>query len=271
VASPSSASAVRAAPDRASADGGVKSADRVMAVLDLVGERGPMTFTEIMGHLALPKSSAHSLLRTMERRRYLDFDEDGKTFKLGTRVWELAQARHDIEDLRTLLKPLMDELRDRTDETVQLARLDGAETVYLELSESPHPVKLTSRAGARLPAYSSAIGKSLLASLEPDEARRRLSEVEFERFTPHTITSADQLMETLAEVRRRGYSVDNEEFAIGLRCIAMPIHDASDRPVAAMSVSIPTPRYDRGVATRARKALAETVARCAERIGPQGE
>jgi DNA-binding IclR family transcriptional regulator len=256
---------------RAASDGGVKSADRVMAVLDLVAERGRMSFSEIMEALTLPKSSAHSLLRTMQRRRYLDLDEATKTYRIGTRVWELAQAAHEIEDLRTLLKPSMDELRDATEETVQLAILDGAEAVYLELSESPHPVKLTSRAGARLPAHSSAIGKSLLSTLDPDEARRRLADAELTRFTSQTIGTVDELMEELERVRRQGYSVDHEEFAIGLRCLAMPIHDRAGEPVAAMSVSIPTPRYDRGVAARARRALGETVARCAELISPRSD
>jgi DNA-binding IclR family transcriptional regulator len=262
-----------AAPEAsvAATDGGVKSADRVMAVLDLVADRGRMSFTEIMERLALPKSSAHSLLRTMERRHYLDFDEATKTYRIGTRVWELAQAAHEIEDLRTLLKPLMDELRDATEETVQLAILDGNEAVYLELSESPHPVKLTSRAGARLPAHSSAIGKALLSTLEPEEASGRLADAELTRFTPHTVGTVDELMDELDRVRRQGYSVDNEEFAIGLRCIAMPVRDRAGDAVAAMSVSIPTPRYDRAVAARARRALAGTVARCAERIGRRSE
>src|SRR5207247_10005443 len=123
--------------------------------------------TEIGGRRGRPKASGHALLRTIESRGYLTLDADAKTYRLGTRIWELAQAHHGIEDLRTVMKPLMDELVERTGETVQLARLEGAEAVYLELSESPHPMKLTSRAGARLPAHASAIGKSLLASLDP--------------------------------------------------------------------------------------------------------
>ena len=147
----------------------VKSADRVMAVLDLVAERGPLPFSEIAAALALPKSSAHSLLRTMEGRGYVALDAD-RRYALGSRMWELAQAVPQVEDLRTLLKPLMDEAVQRTGETVQLATLDGVSAVYLALSESPHPVKLTSRAGVRLPAHTSAIGKALLADLEPAEA-----------------------------------------------------------------------------------------------------
>jgi DNA-binding IclR family transcriptional regulator len=247
--------------------GGVKSADRVMAVLDLVAESGSLSFGEIAARLELPKSSAHALLQTMQARGYLAFDEAGKVYRLGTRIWELANAHHGIEDLRTVMKPLMDELVERTGETVQLAILDGVEAVYLEQSQSPHPMKLTSRAGVRLPAHTSAIGKALLASLDADEARRRLEGVALTRLTANTIGDSQTLLDELERVRHQGYSLDNEEFAIGLRCVAMPVLDAQGKTVAAMSVSMPTPRYNRTVAANARRALAETVASATERLG----
>jgi DNA-binding IclR family transcriptional regulator len=247
--------------------GGVKSADRVMAVLDLVAEAGSLSFGEIAGRLELPKSSAHALLGTMQARGYLAFDDGEKAYRLGTRIWELANAHHGIEDLRTVMKPLMDALVGRTGETVQLAILDGIEAVYLEQSQSPHPMKLTSRAGVRLPAHTSAIGKALLASLEAGEARRRIAGAALTRLTANTIGEVPTLLDELERVRRQGYSLDNEEFAIGLRCVAMPLLDAQGKTVAAMSVSMPTPRYNRTVMANARKALAETVAQATERLG----
>jgi DNA-binding IclR family transcriptional regulator len=259
----------RPAADEAdrSADGRVKSADRVMSVLDLVAASGSLSFTEIVERLGLPKSSAHALLRTMEDRGYLTLDPQAKEYRLGSRIWELAQAHHGIEDLRTVMKPLMDGVMERTGETVQLARLEGTDAVYLELSESPHAMKLTSRVGARLPAHASAIGKSLLASLEHDEARGRLAAADRPRLTARTITDADELLAELERVRRQGYSVDNEEFATGLRCIAMPVRDATGRAVGAMSVAMPTPRYSRAAAANARRALADAVAMAAESLG----
>jgi DNA-binding IclR family transcriptional regulator len=252
---------------RSAANGApVKSADRVMAVLDLVAERGALPFSEISEALALPKSSAHSLLRTMEARGYLSIDEE-RRYRLGSRIWELAQAFHEVDDLRTLMKPLMDEVVERTGETVQLASLDGISAVYLALSESPHPVKLTSRAGVRLPAYTSAIGKSLLASLDPEEAARRLEGAELTRLTDHTIVSMPALLTELERTRERGYGVDDEEFAIGLRCIAVPIRDLDGEVVAAISVSMPTPRYSRAAAANARRALADATAKATAVVG----
>lgn len=244
----------------------VKSADRVMAVLDLIGDQGSLSFAEIVAGLELPKSSAHALLRTMEDRHYLRQDRASGSYRLGSRIWDLARSRHELDDLRALVRPLMDGLVERTGETVQLATLEDLSAVYLDLSESPHPVKLTSRAGARLPAHTSAIGKALLAELDPAELERRLDDAELERLTEHTITDPAALIAELEAVRRRGYSVDDEEFAIGLRCIAMPIRDQDGRAVAALSVSMPTPRYDRSVARAAREALAETTALAGKRL-----
>lgn len=247
------------------APGAVKSADRVMTILDLVGEHGAMTFTDIVAELELPKSSAHSLLATMTERGYLEHDPARRTYALGIRVWQLARTRRDIEDQRALLEPLMDDLGAETMETIQLARLEGVDAVYLAITESPHPMKLYSTVGVRLPAHASGVGKVLLAALDPDEARSRLERAQpLHAYTEHTITDVDELMRDLERVRSRGAATDQEEFAIGLRCVAMPVRDAEGRTVAAMSVSIPTPRWSREVAARAREALASTTARAHE-------
>jgi DNA-binding IclR family transcriptional regulator len=237
-----------------------------MAVLDLVAERGALPFSEIAAALALPKSSAHSLLRTMTARGYLAVDPE-RRYSLGGRIWELAQAVPRVEDLRALMKPLMDEVVRRTGETVQLATLDGISAVYLALSESPHPVKLTSRAGVRLPAHTSAIGKALLAELGPEEAAARLDGPDLCQLTDNTIAAVPKLLAELERTRARGYAVDNEEFAIGLRCIAVPIRDRDGSPVAAISVSMPTPRYNRAAAANARAALIDAQAGAAAALG----
>jgi DNA-binding IclR family transcriptional regulator len=250
--------------------GTVKSADRVLAVLDLVAERGPLSFSSIVAELGLPKSSAHNLLNTMIARGYLERDADQAAFRLGIRVWEIAQAEHRVEQLRSALKALMDGLVDATQETVQLARLEGIEVVYLEISESPRPMKLTSRVGVRLPAHTSALGKTLLAFLDEDELRARLDGHRFQALTEHTITEPDALVRALRVIRQRGYGTDDEEFAIGLRCIAMPIRDRNGNVTAAMSVSMPTPRYTDAIAARARFQLADAVAEAERRLRTLG-
>ena len=88
-----------------------------------------------------------------------------------------------------------------------------------------------------------------------------------EQLTPQTITSVPEMLVELERVRRQGYAVDNEEFAIGLRCVARPLRDLDDKVIAALSVSMPTPRYSRAAAANARKALAEACAKGRELLG----
>lgn len=246
----------------------VKSADRVLAVFDLLGSRGPLSFTEICDALGLPKSSTHNLLNTMCGRGYLERDQ--KEFRLGIKIWQLAQHCTEVEHLRRALRPLLERIGQSTQETIQLATLDGVNAVYLDIVESPHPMKLTSNVGASLPAHASAVGKVMLAELDPAEAERRLRGVELVRLTEHTITEVPSLLAELALTRLRGYGVDDEEFGIGCRCVAMPVRDWSGRAVAAMSVSIPTPRYSDHVAARARAELRVVTGEASRQLGGTG-
>ncbi len=252
---------------RDGADTAVKSADRVLTVFDLLAARGPSTFSEIVTALGLPNSSAHNLLQTMVRRDFLEFDPEARRYALGLRLWQVAQAYGGNRDLVTEARPLMQRVVDVTGETVQLARLDGIENVYLAIAESPHAMKLVSAVGGRLMAHATGLGKALLASRSDEEVRALLGDRALPAFTPHTITDPEHLLAALADVRARGYATDDEEYVIGCRCVAMAVHDASGEVVAAMSVSIPTPRHTLGIAERAREALAAAVDDLQRRLG----
>jgi IclR family KDG regulon transcriptional repressor len=249
----------------------VKSADRVLLIFDLIATRGPLTFSEVAGALGLPASSTHNLLKTLVRREYLLLDPDNRRYHLGLRLWEVAQAYVKSDSLPRLAQPIMDRVVAQTGETVQLARLDGVENVYLAISESPQPMKLVSAVGKRLYAHATGLGKVMLAGLSEEEARRRLSPVQLPRFTPNTIVELDALLAALGLVRQRGYAIDNEEYVIGCRCIAMPVRDADGRVIAAMSVSIPTPRYSEELAARTHEALGTAVEELSRRLGFVGD
>lgn len=239
----------------------VKSAARILTILGYLAEHRGATFTQIVRDLKLPNSSVHQLLHTGVSMGFIESDPDTKTFRVGLRVWEVGKAYKGAEDLAALAKPFMDELVDRTKETVQLARLSGIDNVYLAISESPHVMKLVSSVGSRLPAHATGLGKVLLSGLSNEELARRLDGVQLARFTDRTITSVSQLRKVLEQVRRDGFAEDDEEYVIGCRCIAMPIRNSAGTVIAAMSVSVPTPRYNDEVASSIRVALAETTRR----------
>jgi DNA-binding IclR family transcriptional regulator len=245
----------------------VKSADRALAILEYLAREGQASFGAIVRDLGLPLSSAHQLLQTILSRGFIELDESTRLFSLGFRLWEVAQSYAMTDDLVSLAQPLMEQLTSITTETVQLARLEGVDNVYLAISESPHPMKLVSSVGKRLAAHATGLGKVLLAGLDADELDRRLSGITLARFTERTITDRTALLAELKRVRSRGFGYDNEEYVIGCRCVAAPVRDASGQVVAAMSVSVPTPRFNQEVAQRVRTALRDTVMHLEARMG----
>ena len=245
----------------------VKSADRLMTLLEYLADVGQATFQTITRDLRLPNSSAHQLLLNVTQRGFAEYDEASRTYRLGVRVWELGQAYNQAADLPTLSQPLMDALVQTTGETVQLGRLDGTEEVHIAVSETWHPVKLYSVVGLRLPAHVTGIGKALLSGLTNEQIRGLYHGVELKRFTDKTIIDVEALIAAVDKIRRRGQAEDNEEYAIGCRCFARPIRDVNGTVIAAMSVSLPTPRYSPALGGLIVRSLASTVREVEAKLG----
>jgi IclR family acetate operon transcriptional repressor len=235
----------------------VKSADRLLDVLELLTvDTDGLPFSEITARLKWPKSSAHALLLTMERRGYLARDPETRAYRLGIRAWEAGQAYRFHDDLALhALRRIVDEV----DETVQLAVRSGTDNVYLAKVDSQQAMQLVSRVGSRIPAHATGLGKVLLSALSDEALDELYRGVALKRFTPNTITDLGRLKEALAEVRDRGYAIDEEEFAVGFRCIAVSISGSHQR-VIAISCSIPSARLDTSKALRILTLLQEGAA-----------
>jgi IclR family transcriptional regulator, KDG regulon repressor len=167
---------------------------------------------------------------------YIERDTANR-YQLGLKVVQFGAAATQTTNLSQLFHHSARKIVEECGETVQLAILDQAEVIFIGREDGTHQVQLYSQIGRRLPAHATGLGKSLLAAL-PDESldalytRRYLSSS-----TPNTITSVDQLRAELNLVRERGYAHDNQEFAVGLECLAAPIYDNTGQAVAAISVS----------------------------------
>ncbi|MFD2796353.1 IclR family transcriptional regulator [Promicromonospora vindobonensis] len=225
----------------------VKSAARALEIVEYVAASGSVSFNDIVARLGLPKSSAHGLLRTLEAEGWISQEAVSRRFALGLKVWQLGQRYDGHRGLAESAEPVMDALTRKTGETVQLARLDGVENVYIAISPSPNPMRMVSTVGMRLHAHATGIGKALLSTLEPDDARRRLSEVVLPRLTQHTVTDVDELMKVLERTSDVGYAVDDEEFVEGCRCVAVPLTWERETGIAAaLSITLPTQRTPSG-------------------------
>ena len=244
----------------------VKSARRVMLVLEYLAEVGEATFATIVRELDLPNSSAHQLLATITEGGFIDYDETRRLYRLGPRLWAVAQSYTRVDDLGVVALPLMRVLVDEVGETTQLSTLQGRYNVYLAVVDSPHPMRLASAVGRRLPAHATGLGKTLLAGLADAEIARRLEHVPLEQYTAHTITDFAALMSDVALIRSRGYGEDNEEFVIGCKCVARPVRDPRGQTVAAMSVTVPTPRLTSELVAQIHHSLTRTVGALERRL-----
>jgi len=159
------------------------------------------------------------------------------------RVWEAGIAYTRMFPLETLARPIMEQVRNATTETVQLAVLDGGEALYVGKVDGEHILRLDSSVGLRLTAHATGVGKVLLSELPEPELDAWLKGRTLDRFTPTTITDPRKLRDELKSVRDRGYATDREERTLGAACVAVAIRNHLGKCVAAMSVSAPAVRF----------------------------
>jgi IclR family acetate operon transcriptional repressor len=188
----------------------------------------------------LHHATAHRLLTTLRDGGLVDYLEDGKTYKLGMRLLDLAGTLLDTLDIREIARPTLAWLADASGETAHLATLDRDEMVFLDRVDGPQPVTLRTRVGFRAPVHATAVGKAFLAFMPERSCVGLLKARRLHRYTENTITDKRQLLIHLRQVRRQGYAVDNEEHRAAIRCVGAPVLNRDGRAVAAISVAGPT-------------------------------
>lgn len=220
----------------------VKSAERVLVLLELLARAAtPVTVHELQRTVAFPRSSLHALLSTMVRTGWAVHQGGG--YALGPVAQLLGSTQLEDVDIVEAAAPILTRLRDELQETVHLATLDGHEVLYLASRFSPHALGVRFQAGRRLPAQITALGKAMLAACPGDTLTAHMPK-EFVMPTPKSVRSAEQLHTQLQEVRGRGYGIDDEETAMGLRCFAVALPIPMPPPLA-ISCSTPVARLDR--------------------------
>jgi DNA-binding IclR family transcriptional regulator len=187
------------------------------------------------------KSTAHRFLKHLERERYLIRTGAG-AYLIGPRLSQLSSRGNQEVTLQAVARPILWDLWKSTQETVNLAVLDQGTVLYVDVIESPHEFRLSSRLGTRRSLHVTALGKALAAFLPGEPRENILSTIAFEPATPRTILNLLQFRQELEKIRRQGYAVDDEEAVQGARCVSAPILNSDREPIAAVSVSGPVTR-----------------------------
>jgi IclR family transcriptional regulator, KDG regulon repressor len=220
-----------------------KSAGRALQVLEYLATVPDGTsFSDIARALSLPKSSTHELLAVMTERSFLEFNSNTKLYRIGIRTWELGQSFIAHRDLLTEARPVIASIAARLDETVQISVLDGLEEVYLDRVDSSQPLRVQAIIGSRVPAHTTALGKVLLSDRREADILNDLRGAKLQGMTPNTIVTREALIEELRWVKLMGFAIDDQEYAVGLRCVAVPIRDHLGSTIAAISAAVPITR-----------------------------
>ena len=223
--------------------GQVQSLVRALRLLQEVAEVGDgVTLTEVANRVGLPVSSAHRLLSTLLQEGFVRFDGERTLWFVGVKAFTVGNAFLRARDLVQVARPYMRGLMEQCDETVNLAVEDSGQIIYLAQIECRQMMRALASPGARVPMHSSAVGKILLAYMKPTTREASLEAMRLERFTANTITQRERLEDTLQTVKARGYAFDDEEHAIGLRCVAAPIFNETRDAIAGISLSGPAAR-----------------------------
>lgn len=245
----------------------IKPVYKTLELLKAVGEAGrPVSLGEVCAMTGLPKSTAFKYLRTLRECGFLSHDPQTDTYQVGIAVWQLGRLSGTTKAVREMAAPLMRKLGERFDETVNLGVLEDTDVVYVEIVESSHALQTKARLGGADPAYTTALGKAILAVLPADEWRSHVPPRLTAR-TPRTISTVAALERELDAIRRHGYAVDREETDVGVVSVAAPVLGGDATVVGAIGLSAPTTRLSK---KREREVAVEVVATagtCSELLG----
>jgi IclR family acetate operon transcriptional repressor len=222
--------------------GHTQALSRGLALLEaLAATEVGATLTAVAERLALPTPTAHRLLATLEQAGYVQQGPGGE-WLVGVRAFRVGSAFLDHRNLVVQAYPHLKRLMERAGETTNLAVIDDGEAVFVEQVQCRELMRMSTKLGARAPLHASGVGKAMLAAMPDAVARAALARRGLGRHTARTFTDGERLAQELAATRERGYAIDDEEHADGLRCVAAPIWDENGEAWAAISLAGPTSR-----------------------------
>lgn len=246
----------------------VPAVSKAIAVLErLAHRREAMSLARLAAELALPKSSVHALCNTLVSLGYLRREPNG-AFLIGPRVMGLAEAFVSGTDVAQKFNALWNESGFEPEETVVLSVLSGGDALYVGVRNSARPLGLAFNVGVRLPAYLSGSGKAMLSMRSPEDVRRLYAKGGIQtRLTRKGPANIDALLVELAEIRERGYSVDDEAVREGVCSFGAPVFDATGFTVAAVSVCVNKALVDAKRGARYPKFALAVAQSLSERLG----
>lgn len=224
--------------DTDSKDGGVQSVDRALLLIETLAEDDEgYRLTDLAIRTGLSPSTIHRLLTTLEKRRFVQFDREQSMWHIGVQSFAVGSTFARRRNFVTQAMPYLRKLRDQTRETANLAVIDDGAMVILTRVESREIMRSVTKIGGRAPMVASGLGKALLSTYPEEDVFAVIRREGMPRLTSKSIVRAGELCKSLHDIRERGYSIDDEEAQVGLRCVSAVVYDDRSEPLAAISIS----------------------------------
>lgn len=223
--------------------GQVQSLTRGLSILEaLARAEGGLSLTEVAQRVALPPSTAHRLLATLEKMGYVFQAGELPAWYVGLQSFTVGASFLSARDWVAQSHPYMRRLMEQAGETANLAILDGTEAVFIDQVQCKETMRTIVRIGSRVPLHASGVGKAIFATLADEQIDAIFKVKGLPRITDNTITSPETMWASLRVIRQRGFSFDDEEHLLGTRCVASPIYDEHAESLGAISLAGPVSR-----------------------------
>ncbi len=246
----------------------VKSVLKALVLLEVLAQNGELSIGELNEHLGWDKSTIHRLLSTLKVKEYVQQNTENQKYRAGIKMFEMGNQVVDRLGFRRQCQPYLESLATVTKETVNLAVRDGKDIIYIDKIESSATIKVDLAIGKRLPMYCTGLGKAILAQMPEAEVLQILRLETMIALTPKTLTTVQSIQEQLELIRKRGYSLDDEEYVEGLICVAAPIRNYRGEVMAAISIAVPKYRFEEGQKTlQYTEKVAETAKKISAELG----
>lgn len=234
-------------PGEHAAPASVQVLDRALAMLAIVSARDGALLTDIADAAGMAPSTTHRLLSSLASHGMVTADPETGQWTIGVKAFEIGNGFLRHRKLGTISRSFLTRLMEESGETANLAMEDAGDVVFISQVESHAPMRAFFRPGRRGPMHASGIGKAILAARPDGEVAALIGRRKLERFTEKTLHTQQALHADLEAIRRRGWSIDDEEHTIGMRCIAAPVFNEYGEAIAGLSVSGPVVRlpYER--------------------------
>ena len=222
------------------------------------------SIAEVTREMGLPRTSVLRILTTLQSENMVQLE--GKKFSLGSSLVRLGLLAMNNLNIQTIARPVLEELTQETLETSHLAILAKDHTLIQDVCESPRPVHAASSPGAIAPLHCSSTGKVFLAYVLRERVDEIYQNIEIEQKTEKTVKTVTEIKNGIDETLAKGYGIDDEEFSLGVRCLAAPITDASGNVIAAIGITASTATFIKKKIPAFSKLVKEAAAKVSQQL-----